>query len=210
MILSFLLGSGLSSLFGLEDVNPDREEISKKAKVEIMPYIYGDLINTGYGLSVRTQKSGHTFEFAPLFAPATRGMFGNSRNRMGLTCSYYYAFFQNHSFQPYIGCSVTCLRDLSKTVMWYYDGVNPNPRKISMSLIVPRTSSLSLLKTASTFPTTVTLTYILCSDWMFTYENWVSRARLSSLFTLSTLAITQCERCLLFMNVIFCISMETA
>lgn len=135
MILSFLLGSRLSSLFGLEDVNPDREEISKKAKVEIMPYIYGDLINTGYGLSVRTQKSGHTFEFAPLFAPATRGMFGNSRNRMGLTCSYYYAFFQNHSFQPYIGCSVTCLRDLSKTVMWYYDGVNPNPRKISEKVV---------------------------------------------------------------------------
>lgn len=104
---------------------------STKVATQIAPYIYGDIFQPGYGVSIRTQVSGHAFELAPMVIPTSGGYFGSSTKRMGLTCSYYYTFFRDKFFQPYLGCSYTHLRDLHRSTTWHYDGKNPEPYKVT-------------------------------------------------------------------------------
>ncbi len=104
---------------------------STKVATQIAPYIYVDIFQPGYGVSIRTQISGHAFELAPMVIPKSRGYFGSGTKRMGLTCSYYYTFFRDKFFQPYLGFSYTHLRDLHRRTFRHYDGKNPEPYKVT-------------------------------------------------------------------------------
>jgi hypothetical protein len=80
--------------------------------IQCTPYFYGELFTPGYGVSLRLQTSKHTFELAPLFAPAASSYFGSYEQKLGGSCSYYYTFFQNASLRPYLGISYTYLKEL--------------------------------------------------------------------------------------------------
>lgn len=101
-ILYYFLLCGCSVLFSQQN---------SPINVHCVPYIYAQLFQDGYGFSLRAQNSQHNFELAPLFTPSSHGYFGSPREAFGGSCSYYYAFFQDASFQPYLGVSYTLLKE---------------------------------------------------------------------------------------------------
>ncbi|MGD2168706.1 MAG: hypothetical protein PVI40_00495 [Chlamydiota bacterium] len=109
-----------SSLLGQESFSG--ESFPSKVEIEVVPYVYGDIFQPGYGLSIRAGISAHTFELAPMSIPPSRGYFGNSSARIGVTGSYYYTFRRGKIFQPYLGFSFTHLRDTHRSVYQEYQG----------------------------------------------------------------------------------------
>ncbi len=107
ILLSLSLGCLCNSLCG-EEILP-LQSSSPRATIQMSPYVYGYAFQPGYGVSIRREASGHTFELAPMTMPPTRGYFSNSRHRLGLTGSYYYAINRDNAFQPYLGISYTQL-----------------------------------------------------------------------------------------------------
>ncbi len=141
--LCLIFGGLFNSLFAEE--NFPAELYRPRVVTQVAPYVYVNLFQPGYGVSVRTQVSGHTFELAPMVMPPSAGHFGSSTKRMGLTCSYYYTFFKDKFFQPYLGCSYTHLRDLHRSTTWHYDGKNSEPYKITKDPIDQDNSISSLI-----------------------------------------------------------------
>ena len=92
----------------------------QKTRYDVVPFFYGEIFQPGYGLSIRVGNSGHTFELAPFKMPPSGGRFGNSSERIGVTGSYYYVFRQDSILQPYLGFSLTHLRDKHSHMSWYY------------------------------------------------------------------------------------------
>lgn len=121
IICAILVCAG-GALCGEESLSTKR--FSPKVNVEVVPFVYGALFQPGYGVSLRTGISAHTFELAPMSIPLSGGYFGNSSARIGITGSYYYSFRKDKIFQPYLGCSFTHLRDTHrKTYQEYRDGM---------------------------------------------------------------------------------------
>lgn len=116
LLYFFLLVCIESSLFGQERFSDEPPSI----KVEAVPYVYGQLFQPGYGLSIRTGVSGHTFELAPMIIPSSKEYFGSHNTRIGITSSYYYLFRRNKIFQPYLGLSFTHLRDTHRSIYREY------------------------------------------------------------------------------------------
>jgi hypothetical protein len=129
-ILKYLFfGCFFNALCGEESLTA--ESHSSRTTIQVVPYIYGQIFQPGYGLSVRTQVSGHALELAPMVIPPSRGYFGSSTKRIGFSCSYYHAFLRKKFYQPYLGCSYTHLRDLHRSITRHYDGKNSEPYKVS-------------------------------------------------------------------------------
>lgn len=129
-ILIFLLfGCLFSSLFS--ETSYSTKSQPSKVIIQIGPYIYGDLFQPGFGASIRTQVSGHTFELAPMVIPPSTGHFGCSTKKLGLICSYYYTFRRSKFFQPYLGCGYTHIRDLHRSTCWHYHGGEDEPYKVT-------------------------------------------------------------------------------
>lgn len=100
--LFLLFGCSFYSLFG--DVK-FQDESSSKITIQIAPYVYANIADIGYGVTFRGQMVGHTLEIAPIMLPAANwwSYWNDGRRKKGFISSYYYAFFRNKSFQPYLG-----------------------------------------------------------------------------------------------------------